>query len=80
MGHPWTWYAVVVAVVCRLTLDGLDAVVRRVVRTASQATAELRSAPLSAPTTMAGPESSSAGRHHACPGAAAPRDGRGEVS
>ncbi|MFB7764254.1 hypothetical protein [Streptomyces xiamenensis] len=80
MGHPWTWYAVALAVVYRLTLAGLDAAVRRVVRTASQATAELRFASLSAPASMADPESSTAGHHTAprrtCPGTAVCREGR----
>jgi hypothetical protein len=44
VGHPWTWYTLAMMVgVYRMTRAGLDAVVRRVVRIASQASAELGS-------------------------------------
>lgn len=44
MGHPWPWYALACAGAFRLTAAVLDAVVRHVVRIASQASAEQRSA------------------------------------
>ncbi len=37
MGLHWAWHALAVAGVCRMTAVAFDAVVRRVVRTASQA-------------------------------------------
>ncbi|MGW1376283.1 hypothetical protein ACWD6P_18705 [Streptomyces sp. NPDC002446] len=40
LGHSWPWYALALVGVYRLTATGLDALVRRVVRTASQARAE----------------------------------------
>ncbi|MFH9225348.1 hypothetical protein [Streptomyces lydicus] len=40
--HSWPWYALALVGVYRLTATGLDALVRRVVRTASQARAEHR--------------------------------------
>ncbi len=40
LGHSWPWYALALVGVHRLTATGLDALVRRVVRTASQARAE----------------------------------------
>lgn len=44
MGHPWTWYALALVGAYQLTAAGFDAIVRRVVRIASQAKSELRSA------------------------------------
>lgn len=44
MGHQWPWYAVTAVGAIRLTADLFDVLVRRVVRTASQARAEIRSA------------------------------------
>lgn len=40
LGHSWPWYALALVGVYRLTATGLDALVRRVVRTATQARAE----------------------------------------
>ncbi|MGW4517977.1 hypothetical protein ACWEO4_39910 [Streptomyces sp. NPDC004393] len=37
MGLHWAWHALAVAGACRMTAVAFDAVVRRVVRTASQA-------------------------------------------
>ncbi|MBL1087807.1 MULTISPECIES: hypothetical protein [Streptomyces] len=43
--HEWPWYALALVGAYRLTATGLDALVRRVVRAASQARAEHPSAP-----------------------------------
>ncbi|GAU70421.1 putative hypothetical protein [Streptomyces sp. NBRC 110611] len=40
LGHSWPWYALALLGVYRLTATGLDALVRHVVRTASQTRAE----------------------------------------
>ena len=42
MGHPWSWYTLVILGVYRLTRAGLAAVVRLPVRIASQSSAKVR--------------------------------------
>ncbi|MEU5211670.1 hypothetical protein [Streptomyces sp. NPDC020742] len=51
LGHAWPWYALALVGVYRLTATGLDALVRRVVRTVSQACAEDHHAATAARTT-----------------------------
>lgn len=55
LGHSWPWYALALVGVYRLTATGLDALVRRVVRTASQARAEHHRAVATARTAAAAP-------------------------
>ncbi|MEU9124007.1 hypothetical protein AB0C96_29785 [Streptomyces sp. NPDC048506] len=56
LGHSWPWYALALVGVYRLTATGLDALVRRVVRTASQARADHHHATVAARTTVAPPQ------------------------
>lgn len=57
MGPQWTWYVLAAVGAYQLTVAGLDALVRRVVRIASQASTELPSMPFSATAMTPEPES-----------------------
>lgn len=55
MGLHMAWYALALVGAYRMTALGFDAVVRRIVRIASQATAERRTIPIPRPGAVARP-------------------------
>ncbi|MFE4874065.1 hypothetical protein [Streptomyces sp. NPDC056682] len=52
VGLQWAWHALALVGACRMTAAAFDAVVRRIVRTASQATAEQHGVPRTAARTV----------------------------